>query len=104
LVEEGIILSYKLVLDILKDGPDISEGEDVIATFILNNLVVSVVEGQVLHGWHRSLKGICCGSKGFSELAKDHVASVDDEGKVGPSGFLVEQELELLVDTEPVEE
>jgi hypothetical protein len=45
LVQEGVILAHKLILDILKDRPDISEGENVVATFILNNLVVSVVEG-----------------------------------------------------------
>jgi len=95
-VQVACVLADQLVKYVLKNCAYLSEGEHVILTQGLRLLVLSGVEGEVLE-WKLNLFWWC------TELGQCHGAALEHEAQVLSPAFLIEQEVLLAPDAQPVE-
>jgi hypothetical protein len=105
------VLAHELVENILKDGTNLNEAvEHVILVMLLRPLVRLVAKRKFLKrklGFLLPLGAHCFAVLPWvnrcPELGKSDVASVDNESQVSAATFLVEQEVLLSSDAQPVE-
>ena len=99
LIEEAVIFADQVVENVLEDGADLGEGEHVVLAMTLRLLVVLGMVSQVLHR-HSVREGILWVSEGW----EGEVALLNDEFKVVSARLLIEDELLLPTDTEPIDQ
>ena len=98
LIQELIVLSYQVIQYVLEYRPDLNEREHIVLPQLLLFLVGFAVESQVFHGHAR------VGSSGLwvTECRECIVAFLNDELEVVLASLVIEDEVLLATDAEPV--